>query len=59
VEAVTLFDVYRGANLPEATRSLAYGVRLSSPERTLADQEIGSLRETLIAAAAGLGAVLR
>lgn len=59
VEDVTLFDVYRGANLPEATRSVAYGVRLSSPERTLGDQEIGALREALIATAARLGAVLR
>jgi phenylalanyl-tRNA synthetase beta chain len=59
VEDVTLFDVYRGENLPEATRSLAYGVRLSSPERTLADKEIGALREALISTAVGLGAVLR
>jgi phenylalanyl-tRNA synthetase beta chain len=59
VEEVTLFDVYRGANLPEATRSLAYGIRLSSPDQTLAVQEIGALREELIATATGLGAVLR
>jgi phenylalanyl-tRNA synthetase beta chain len=59
VEDVTLFDMYSGTNVPEGSRSLAYGIRLSSPERTLGDREIGVVREGLIAIAASLGAVLR
>ncbi len=59
VEAVTLFDVYRGGGLPEGSRSLAYRVRFSSSERTLSEREVAALRETLIATAAVHGAALR
>jgi len=59
VERVTLFDVFEGSALPEGTRSLAYSVRLSSPERTLTDVEIVRVRETLLNVAARYDAVLR
>jgi phenylalanyl-tRNA synthetase beta chain len=59
VEDVRLFDVYRGTGLPEGSRSLAYRVRFSSNERTLGEREVATLRDTLIAAAAALGAELR
>jgi phenylalanyl-tRNA synthetase beta chain len=59
VEDVTLFDVYRGANLAGGTRSLAYSVRFSSFERTLSDEEVSGAREALLARALELGATLR
>lgn len=59
VEEVTLFDVYRGASLAPGTRSLAYSVRFSSPERTLSDGEVNGAREALITRAQELGATLR
>ncbi len=59
VEEVRLFDVYRGAGLPEGTRSLAYAVRASSEERTLSETEVATLRDELIAVGAHLGARLR
>ena len=59
VEDVTLFDVFRGATLPDATRSLAYSVRFSSDERTLNEAEVAGARDALIAAALDLGARLR
>ena len=59
VETVELFDVYRGANLAPATRSLAYRVRFSSPERTLSEAEVSNARESLIGVAGALGAMLR
>ncbi|MDH2902533.1 MAG: phenylalanine--tRNA ligase subunit beta [Actinomycetota bacterium] len=59
VEDVTLFDVYRGASLPARTRSLAYNVRFSSPEKTLSESDVATAREALIAAASALGAALR
>jgi phenylalanyl-tRNA synthetase beta chain len=59
VEEVSLFDVYRGANLAPGTRSLAYSVRFSSPDRTLGDDEVASAREALIERATSLGATLR
>jgi phenylalanyl-tRNA synthetase beta chain len=59
VEEVRLFDVYRDAEWPDGTRSLAYAVRVSSSERTLSEAEVGEVRESLIATGATLGAVLR
>lgn len=59
VEDVRLFDVYRGESLGEGVRSLAYTIRLGSQNATLGEKELAGVRDTLIAAAAGLGAVLR
>jgi phenylalanyl-tRNA synthetase beta chain len=59
VEEVTLFDVYEGPALSEGTRSLAYNVRLSSPDHTLSENEVTQSRSTLIETAASLGAALR
>ena len=59
VESVTLFDVYRDLSLPEGTRSLAYNVRFTSPDRTLSEREVADARQTLIDAALAEGAVLR
>jgi phenylalanyl-tRNA synthetase beta chain len=59
VEDVALFDVYRGASLPEGTRSLAYNVRFSAPDRTLGEVEVSATRDLLIARAHALGAFLR
>ncbi|HEY1826557.1 MAG TPA: hypothetical protein VGF87_00980, partial [Acidimicrobiales bacterium] len=51
VESVVLFDVYRGAGVPEGQRSLAYRLRFCAPDRTLTDQEVGELRQRCIDAA--------
>ena len=59
VEAVALFDVYRGGAVPSGARSLAFTVRLSSSERTLDEREVASLREGLIESGRALGASLR
>ena len=57
---VYLFDVYRGAGLPEGTRSLAYRLTYRDPERTLTDDMVNKRHEALVAAlAAELGAELR
>ncbi len=60
LESVSLFDVYRGAGIPEGSRSLAYRLRFCSPERTLTDEEVGTRRAGCIEAAEReFGAVLR
>ena len=60
LESVRLFDVYRGAGIPEGSRSLAYRLRFCSPERTLTDEEVGARRAACIEAAEReFGAVLR
>jgi phenylalanyl-tRNA synthetase beta chain len=60
LESVWLFDVYRGAGIGEGTRSLAYHLRFCAADRTLTDEEVGSLRTQCIEAVSeAFGAVLR
>ena len=60
LEQVTLFDVYRGAPIPEGKKNVAFGLSLRAPDRTLTDEEA----DELIAAIRGrlesaLGAQIR
>ncbi len=50
LESVRLFDVYRGAQLAEPGRSLAYRLRFVAHDRTLTDDEVGEARRACIAA---------
>ena len=50
LEAVELFDVYRGPSVPEGSRSLAYHLRFCAQDHTLSDHEIGQLRSGCIGA---------
>ena len=60
LESVTLFDVYRGASVPDGRRSLAYRLRFCALDRTLTDGEVGELRRTCVEAVERtLGATLR
>jgi phenylalanyl-tRNA synthetase beta chain len=54
-----LFDVYRGANVPPGTRSLAFRLRLQAPDRNLADDDVAGVIDSVRAAAGKLGAELR
>lgn len=55
-----LFDVYAGSGIDPARKSLALGLTLQDPSRTLADDEIGSVMERVIGALGEqLGATLR
>jgi phenylalanyl-tRNA synthetase beta chain len=60
LEHVTLFDVYRGPPVPEGRKSVAFGLSLRAPDRTLTDAEADALcsaiRERL---KARLGAEIR
>ncbi|HZQ84460.1 MAG TPA: phenylalanine--tRNA ligase subunit beta [Acidimicrobiales bacterium] len=60
LESIELFDVYRGAQMGEGKRSLAYRLRFVSPERTLTDADVAEARQRAITAAEQAhGAVLR
>ncbi len=59
VEDITLFDAYRGSTVAPNTRSLAFAVRLSSPDHTLGEAEVAAVRQQLIDEARTSGAVLR
>jgi phenylalanyl-tRNA synthetase beta chain len=56
-----LFDVYRGAGLPDGTKSLAFALTYQAPDRTLGEKEIAKahtqvearLRQTLTAQVRG------
>jgi phenylalanyl-tRNA synthetase beta chain len=60
LESVGLFDVYRGGQVGEGRRSLAYRLRFRAPDRTLDDNELAAVRRRLIdAVVATHGAELR
>ncbi len=45
-----VFDVYRGGQIPEGKKSIAYSVVFQSPERTLSDDDARALRERIVTA---------
>jgi phenylalanyl-tRNA synthetase beta chain len=54
------FDVYRGDQVGEGRKSLAFAVSFQSPERTLSDEDAAALREKIVAALSDrFGAELR
>ena len=60
LRSLAVFDEYRGAQIGDGKRSLAFRVAFGSPDRTLTDEEAGELRSRIVAALADrFGAVLR
>lgn len=57
--SIVLFDVFRGKQLEEGTRSLAFRLRFEAPDRTLTDEEVAKARHRCIKAAKSAGASLR
>jgi phenylalanyl-tRNA synthetase beta chain len=45
-----VFDVYRGGQIPEGKKSIAFSVAFQSPERTLSDADARELRERIVTA---------
>jgi phenylalanyl-tRNA synthetase beta chain len=45
-----VFDVYRGPQVGEGRKSIAFAVAFQSPERTLSDEDAAALRERIAAA---------
>jgi phenylalanyl-tRNA synthetase beta chain len=50
LESVELFDVFRGKNVPEGQKSLAYAFTYRSPEKTLTDTEVNTSHGKIIEA---------
>jgi phenylalanyl-tRNA synthetase beta chain len=50
LESVELFDVFRGKNVPEGQKSLAYAFTYRSPEKTLTDAEVNAAHAKIIEA---------
>jgi phenylalanyl-tRNA synthetase beta chain len=56
---VRVFDIYRGAGVPEGMKSVALEVVIQPVEATLTEAEIEGLSARIVAAAGKLGATLR
>ena len=60
VEDVTLFDVYKGAPIPEGKKNLAMAIRYRAADRTLTDSEADGAHARIVERLKGeLGAELR
>ena len=47
LEDIRLFDVYRGSQIPQGYLSLAFALTFRHSERTLKDEEINAIQETM------------
>ena len=60
VADVRLFDLFRGEQIGQDKKSLAYSIVYQAKDRTLTDEEVADIRQKIIAALdAELGAQLR
>jgi phenylalanyl-tRNA synthetase beta chain len=60
LESAELFDVFRGKNLPEQHKSVAYAFTYRGTDKTLTDAEVNAAHEKLVAhLKTSLGAVIR
>jgi phenylalanyl-tRNA synthetase beta chain len=50
LEQVELFDVFRGKNVPEGQKSMAYAFTYRSPEKTLTDAEVNAAHAKIVEA---------
>jgi phenylalanyl-tRNA synthetase beta chain len=59
LERLRLFDVYRGEQVGEGSKSLALRLEFRAPDRTLTDDEVAEVRSRIEAALAEIGGKLR
>jgi phenylalanyl-tRNA synthetase beta chain len=52
VREVTLFDLYRGAPIPEGQKSMAYHIVYQAADRTLTDEEVARQHQRIVGALA-------
>jgi len=60
LESVKLFDVYKGLQVPEGKKSIAYSLVYRNQDRTLTDGEVQKVHDKILRSLEyQLGAVLR
>ncbi len=60
LESLSLFDIYRGDQIGDGRKSLAYRLAVRAPDRTLTTEEVSGIRDAAVVAAhAATGAVQR
>ncbi|MEG1428627.1 MAG: phenylalanine--tRNA ligase subunit beta [Hydrogenoanaerobacterium sp.] len=57
--ALELFDVYRGAQVPQGKKSVAYNILLRAQDKTLTDEDANAVMKRVLKAITALGAELR
>ncbi|MET0811238.1 MAG: phenylalanine--tRNA ligase subunit beta, partial [Thermoleophilaceae bacterium] len=59
LQGLSLFDLYRGEQVEDGSKSLALRLAFRAPDRTLTDEEVAERRAAIEAALADLGGSLR
>jgi phenylalanyl-tRNA synthetase beta chain len=59
IAGVSVFDLYRGAGVPEGMKSVALEVLIQPVEATLTEADLEALSARIVAAAVKVGATLR
>ena len=50
IKSVKVFDVYEGKNIPDNKKSIALNVTIQSSEKTLNEDDLNKINETIISA---------
>ncbi|MBF0558193.1 MAG: phenylalanine--tRNA ligase subunit beta [Nitrospirae bacterium] len=48
IEDITLFDVYKGKNIPDGKKSIAFSIRYRAADRTLTDDDVETLHNRIV-----------
>jgi len=48
VDNVSLFDIYKGKNIPQGKKSVAYSILYRSHEKTLTDEEVNVIHDNIL-----------
>lgn len=59
LEKVELFDVYKGSQIADGKKSVAFNITLRANDRTLTDEEVGGAMNKILKALEELGAQIR
>ncbi len=59
LEQVDLFDIYKGKQIPDGKKSIAYNITMRSADRTLTDEDIEKAMEKILKKLAEIGASIR
>ena len=59
LEKTELFDIYKGKQIPEGKKSVAYNITMRSADRTLTDEDVEKAMNKILKNLADLGASIR
>ena len=59
ITKATIFDIYKGENVPSGKKSIAIHITITQKDKTLTDEEINSIFKSAIDKVIALGGILR